>query len=117
MISSMSDSSAGLINYVVRMVTPMKREFGYTLDVPQFLHSRPYAIDVIKLALQSQDLRLRDCATYLEGKMFGPRNSVPETLVPASAALAAVTEPQTSSHPSEAQLRAKILDKYKTGLR
>lgn len=121
----MDEPDSRFMNYVVRMVTPMKREFGRTLDVSEFFNNRPYAIEVIQQALQSKDERLRECAAYLEGKMFGPRNSSREVKAPdaAPSATPAPAAPTTASAPaqanelSEQELRARMLAKYRSGLR
>jgi hypothetical protein len=125
MVLIMDEPDSRFMNYVVRMVIPMKREFGRTLDVSQFLNDRPYAIEVIQQALQSKDERLREYAVYLEGKMFGPRNSSPGAAASNAAAPSAspaptppaATAPAQAGEPSDAQLRAKMLAKYKSGLR
>lgn len=104
------------MTYLVRMVTPMKREFGRTLDVRQFLVDRPYATEVIHEALQSKDERLIGYAQYVQSTIFGPRSN------PSSSgqALVASSEPESSSVEREERsekLKAKVLDKYKSGLR
>jgi hypothetical protein len=111
-----------IMNYVVRMVTPMKREFGCVLDVSQFLNSRPYAIEVIQQALQSRDERLREYAVYLESKMFGPRASDLAGVATPSSGTASPMQAATphaaeASLRDEAALRAMMLAKYKSGLR
>lgn len=125
MVTSMGETDSQIMNYVVRMVIPMKREFARTLHVSQFLHDRPYAIEVIQQAMQSKDARLRDYAVYLEGKMFGARNTsgparTPDaafTAAPAAAAAQPAPAAADASVSSDAQLRAKMLTKYKSGLR
>ena len=115
---AMSDSD--LMNYLVRMVIPIKREFGRTLDVQKFLVDRPYAVEVIHEAMQSHDPRLQEYAAYVQGKVFGPRSGggrlvsevmhkVPEPVVPGF-------QPESTSATME-DLHKKRLDKYKTGLR
>jgi hypothetical protein len=126
MVLIMDEPDSRFMDYVVRMVIPMKREFGRALDVPQFLNNRPYAIEVIEQALQSKDERLREYAAYLEGKLFGPRNSssagvrTPDAGA-APAATPAPASPQAApaqaSESSHAELRARMLAKYKSGLR
>lgn len=61
------------INVAVRMVTPLRREFGRPLDVSHFLHDAAYARSIIDLAKSSKDARLRGYAIFLEGRMgLGP---------------------------------------------
>lgn len=116
------------MNYAIRMVIPMKREFGLALDVPHFLHDFAYAKEVLDVASSSQDDRLREYAEYLQTKLFGPRNS---TMQPAQSASAGPATPQPtapqaagptpadseSGEQTEAQMRAELMKKYKKGLR
>jgi hypothetical protein len=106
-----------LMAYAVRMVIPMKREFGRSLNVHQFLHDLPYANEVIQEALNSKDERLRSYAAYAQTKIFGPRSS--DALAPAGSASApavAAAPAATETEISE-DLRAKAIARYKSGLR
>jgi hypothetical protein len=69
------ESDSDFLNYAIRMVVPMRREFGRSLDVPKLMHDDVYATEVIEQAKQSQDARLRDYAHYLDTKMLGPRSA------------------------------------------
>lgn len=60
-----------LMDYAVRMVMPMLREFGRAMDVTHFLYNGPYAREIITLALTSRDARLRAYAIFLNMQMFG----------------------------------------------
>ena len=62
-----------VLNFVVRMVVPMRREFGRSLDVQRFLHEPEYAAAVLEQALASRDQRLRDYAEYVKRHMGGAR--------------------------------------------
>lgn len=114
-----------LMNYAVRMVIPMRREFGCQLDVSTFLQDFGYARQILAQARSSSDGRLREYAHYLESKMFGPRNGPHRAS--AAAAAAAVGSPPPSVAPappapadapvSEAEMRARMMAKYKGGLR
>ncbi|HSV45369.1 MAG TPA: hypothetical protein VLJ58_06215 [Ramlibacter sp.] len=119
-----AEPDSDVMNYVVRMVIPMKREFGRALDVGQFLANRPYAIEVIQQAMLSKDDRLREYAVYVQGKLFGPRTGAPAgTADRAPAAKAGTPAPAPAHHaepspsPTDEELRAKMLDKYRSGLR
>lgn len=124
MTMSMAEPDSDIMNYVVRMVIPLKREFGRVLDVNAFLASRPYAIEVIQQALLSKDERLREYAVYVQSKLFGPRASS-HTEVQAAAtgakagapAPARTADPAPAPPPTDEELRAKMLDKYRSGLR
>ncbi|WP_144289899.1 hypothetical protein [Ideonella sp. A 288] len=123
-----------LMNYLVRMVTPMRREFGRQLDVQQFMHDFEYAADVLREALRSQDPRLVDYARYVQDHLQGPRSGHAPPTPPAAAApsktpaapaiappgAGAVQAPPSAAAPTgptEDELRARILKKYTSGLR
>ena len=74
-MSAPDPGNSELMNYLVRMVVPMRREFGRQLDVRHFLHDLAYARDVIQQALTSQDARLLQYAKYVEEHHLGPRNA------------------------------------------
>ena len=67
------EKDSQLMNYLVRMVVPMRREFGRSLNVGQFLHDFSYAREVLAEALRSQDPRLVDYARYVERRTHGAR--------------------------------------------
>ena len=69
----MSSNDSQIMNYLVRMVVPMRREFDEVLNVQNFLHDQVYAQDVLKKALSSQDSGLRERAEYISKLKFGPR--------------------------------------------
>ncbi len=113
------DHDSQLMNYLVRMVVPMRREFGRQLNVGQFLHDFSYAREVLDEALRSQDPRLLDYAKYVERRLHGPRIADSATAAPAPAAPApeAAAAPPPAGSPSAEELRARVLKKYTTGLR
>jgi hypothetical protein len=116
----MTPPDSDLITYAVRMVIPMKREFGRSLDVHQFLHDLPYATQVIEEALNSKDERLRGYAAYAQTKIFGPRSSEPLAPKPAAAPEAppaAAAAPAVGETEISEDLRAKAIARYKSGLR
>ena len=53
---------AQVLDAVVRMVVPMRREFGYSVDVQAFMRDAAYAQQVLGQALTSQVQRLRQYA-------------------------------------------------------
>lgn len=136
----MNDDHSKVMNTLLRMIVPMRREFGRNLDVKHFLHDLEYRQDVISQALQSQDTRLRDYAQYVDKLMAGPRMAAQPPTPPAAstAAAAAAAAAANSSPPSiiesmfpanagpstqaepkskEDELREQIMRKYTTGLR
>jgi hypothetical protein len=115
-MSSGGDDSQ-LMNYVVRMIVPMRREFGRSVDVQQFLHDFAYAKEVIDEALTSQDARLREYANYVQQRYHGARvaDSPPQP-TPAAAPKAKAADAEGTGT-EEAELRARMLKKYTSGLR
>ena len=116
-------SNSELMNYLVRMVVPMRREFGRQLDVRHFLHDLEYAREVIEQALSSQDPRLLQYAKYVENHHLGPRNaSNAPAARPADEAAAAASphvpnEVAPSANPTPEEMRERVLRKYTSGLR
>lgn len=112
-----------LMNCAVRMVIPMRREFGRALDVPHFLHDLRYAKEVLDEARGSQNPRLREYAEYLTGKMMGPRNAgapaaaVARQISEASTKEAAASPPCASDLSLEKEAKQIMLAKYRSGLR
>jgi hypothetical protein len=118
-MSSGGDDSQ-LMNYVVRMIVPMRREFGRSVDVQQFLHDFAYAKTVIDEALTSQDSRLREYANYVQQRYHGARvaDSPPAaSAAPAAASAKVKAADADSTAADEAELRARMLKKYTSGLR
>lgn len=125
----MSSDDSKIVNYLVRMVVPLRREFGQHLDVQHFLHDLDYAQDVLKKALSSQDTRLREYGEYVSKLRLGPRIGesgdipipMPKTAskTPSSAPAPAASPAQSTSgsEPTEEELRARIMKKYTSGLR
>jgi hypothetical protein len=110
-----------LLNALVRMVVPLRREFGRQLDVQHFLHDLAYARDIIDLALSSKDTRLVEYARYVETRRFGPRiaqagpSSAPAADPPAAPIPAAPAA--APAKPTAEELRARVMKKYTDGLR
>jgi hypothetical protein len=129
-----SAGDSDVVNNVMRLVIPMRREFSISLDLQRFMRDATYAKEVIEKALVSSDAKLRERADYLRGKIFGVRAEVTvkavslmSTSLPVSAPVPAVSAPAgiASVEPialpveeeSEAAMRARMMSKYKTGLR
>lgn len=115
---------SGIMNYALRMVIPMRREFGRALDVQHFLHDLAYAKEVLDEARASQNPKLREYAAYLDKKILGPRNSAAPS--PSVAKPTIESAPSTSEKAPEfedSQLSAAeeakqlMLAKYRSGLR
>jgi len=116
-------SHSDLMNYLVRMVVPMRREFGRQLDVRHFLHDLEYAREVIQQALSSQDPRLLQYAKYVEDHHLGPRNASNVAAPRSADRAAAPAAPHTpnevapSANPTAEEMRERVLRKYTSGLR
>ena len=115
----MEAKDSSIMNYVVRMVVPMRREFGRQLDVAQFLRDASYARDVLDEALKSQDQRLLDYARYVNGRLHGARiaTPAPSTISPPTSPGAILPAKAAAALTAEDELRAKVMRKYTTGLR
>lgn len=128
-MSSLFTSSPGdgdIMNVAIRIVTPMRREFGRSVDLHHFLHDFDYAKEVLEQAKSSQDERLRGYALTLESRLLGPRYSSPMTPRSATAPVqpaapsAAKSENKDQSGAAaltEEEMRARMMSKYKSGLR
>jgi hypothetical protein len=60
-----------LINVLVRMVVPMRREFGCVIDIQQIRTDASYARDVVQQAMTSQVERLREYAKIVDHHLQG----------------------------------------------
>jgi len=114
------DSGHGdVMNYLVRMVVPMRREFGRQLDVGRFLHDSAYAGEVIAQALSSRDARLLQYTRFVQQQHLGAPDST--DAVPSPSANAPQpgepVELPLSASPSPAELREQVLRKYTSGQR
>jgi hypothetical protein len=129
-----SAGDSDVVNNVMRLVIPMRREFSISLDLQRFMRDATYAKEVIEKALASSDAKLRERADYLRGKIFGVRAEVtvkPVSLMSASVPVSVPSAPvviasvasvepvavPVSEEESEAAMRARMMSKYKTGLR
>lgn len=118
-------ADGGLMNIALRMVIPMRREFGRALDVQHFLHDFAYAQEVLTEARTSQNPKLREYAQYLDGKLLGPRNaSAPAPAVSeriasltADAPTASKSETAQTEQQTDDEARQLMLAKYRSGLR
>ena len=124
---SVPPPESSVLNFVIRMVVPMRREFGRSLDVQLFMRDADYARSVLEQALASRDQRLRDYAEYVSRHLGGARQvdpprvetTTPMVLDPLGPPAAAVPAAPAgaAAEPTEADLRARMLKKYTTGLR
>jgi hypothetical protein len=117
----MTTNDSEIMNYLVRMVVPMRREFGQKLDVVQFLHDSGYATDMLELAHTSQDPRLKEYAQYVQERHHGARvadsASAEKTTGASGPKKSATSAPSAATKTVEEELRAKVAKKYTSGLR
>ncbi len=71
-----------LMNYAVRMVIPMRREFARQMDVSHFMHDDAYAREIIEQAGTSTNARLRGYAALLAARMSGAPAAGPAAATP-----------------------------------
>jgi hypothetical protein len=129
---AVDDPQGKVMNTLLRMIVPLRREFGRNLDVKHFMHDFEYRQDVLDQAMRSQDTRLREYAEYVQRLMSGPRTAANPPAPPAAEPRASIIE-NISTPASEAagkagaksdgkksredELRDQIMRKYTTGLR
>ncbi|MFN9101902.1 MAG: hypothetical protein ACK5WT_04125 [Betaproteobacteria bacterium] len=112
-----------ILDCVVRMVVPMRREFGRQLDVQQFMRDRDYAHTLIAEALTSRDARLVEYAQYVSQRLLSARVAAappqaPKADTSAPPAVGSSAEPTKSAGQTlEDELRNRVMDKYRRGLR
>lgn len=139
----MQDDRSRVMDTLLRMIVPFRREFQRHLDVQYFLHDFTYRQDIIQQALNSRDARLRDYAVYLQKVTSGPRvagarelapgapasppaaaggsaqshGAFIETLTPQPPGAPAPAPGEEPAKSAEEQLRDQIMRKYTSGLR
>jgi hypothetical protein len=64
---------AALQDAFVRMVVPLRREFGVALDVQRMRHDIDYAQFAVELALHSESPALHHCAELVESYIRAAR--------------------------------------------
>ena len=131
MSTAMNTPDSSLMSCLVRMVTPMKREFSVALDVRQFMSEEAYARAVLDQALRSKDERLRQYAEYAETKVFGPRSGAeaaaaaapdmeterPLPSRPATLPAQAAASAELADDDGIEEMRAKMVARYRGSLR
>ena len=114
----MSTLDSRTLNYLVRMVIPMRREFGRNLDVSHFMHDTSYAREVLDRARQSVDPRLRDYAACVEKGMRSVRTEPPAPRCDEPVPVPVLAEASAPDVGQQAQaLKARIANKYIFGVR
>ncbi len=97
----------------LRIVVPMRREFGRSVNVQSLLDDPGYASEVLEMALSSNNERLRAEALYLQRMLGSPRQV---SAAPAPA-MAAVAEPDDAVDSERERLQALQAAKYRLGVR
>jgi hypothetical protein len=129
---AVDDPQGKVMNTLLRMIVPLRREFGRNLDVKHFMHDFEYRQDVLDQAMRSQDSRLREYAEYVQRLMSGPRTAANPPAPPAAEPRASIIENISTPASEQAgktdakgegkksredELRDQIMRKYTTGLR
>ena len=119
-------SKQPVMNYVLRLVIPVKREFGISLDVPQFMADRRYATEIlnqVKGSTNPELLKNVAIITELIG-ISSPSNPIlpnaqVEVTPPAAVANEAAPPQKIDSSllTPEEEARQIMMAKYKSGLR
>ena len=103
------------IELAIKLVVPMRREFGRSVRVEHMLSDPNYAQAVLAVAATSQNERLREQAQYLQGLLGGPRSVSAPPATPPEAGASAVGG--LSVDDETAYLEALKAEKYRRGLR
>jgi hypothetical protein len=129
---AVEDPQGKVMNTLLRMIVPLRREFGRSLDVQHFMHDFEYRQDVLDQAMRSQDSRLREYAEYVQRLMSGPRTAanppappkadakaapIIEDISPAADATSKGDDKAAGKKSREDEMRDQIMRKYTTGLR
>ena len=107
------------IHQAIKLVVPMRREFGRSVRVENMLSDPAYAQAVLDLALTSDNERLREQALYVQRMLPGPRGgtSVSESAGSSGSPAAQATGAEPSVDTDRAALEALKAEKYRRGLR
>lgn len=103
------------ITHALKMVVPMRREFGRNVNVQTMLSDRQYAHEVFEMALSSSNAQLREQAAYLQRLLGGPRQVAAAPAAAAAPPARAAAEPGVDSELG--RLQALQAAKYRAGLR
>ena len=66
-------NTSDFITHALRIVVPMRREFGRSVNVQAMLDEPGYARDVITLAMSSTNPQVRTEAEHLQALLAAPR--------------------------------------------
>lgn len=108
-----------LITLVMRMVVPLRHEFGKAINVERVLDDKAYALSVIELAHTSNSEQLRRYGEYLAAMIMGPRATAafPPATAAAPQAVPAAMPAAEAPDPEFELLLAGRMGKYRGGLR
>ena len=90
-----------LLDVLIRLMTPFRRQFQQSLDVNRFLVDATYAIDVVDRLLRADDPKILGVGEFLRSRLSGDARaqSLPASQVnpPASLATPATPTPLPAS--------------------
>lgn len=76
----MPATDAELLNALIRLMTPFRRQFQQSLDINRFLVDGTYAKDIMDRLLSSDDPRILGAAEFLRGRL--PSETAQQVSVP-----------------------------------
>jgi hypothetical protein len=113
----MTVDQSTFIHQAIKLVVPMRREFGRSVRVENMLNDPAYAQAVLELALTSDNERLRELALYVQRMLPGPRGGALESPASSGPSAAQATLAEPSVDTDMAALEALKSEKYRRGLR
>jgi flagellar motor component MotA len=104
-----------VMDALVRLMTPLRREFNFSLDAQRYVSDKDYADSVLRMTLSSQQESVKEMALYLSSEMK-------KVAKEKNSALASQPTQQPVNRVEEigdleAQARAKMMEKYRQKLR
>jgi hypothetical protein len=111
----MGQEFLSVMDALVRLMTPMRREFNLSLDAARFIADQDYAIGMLKTAASSQQPNVQDIVTYLKAEVN--KQVVLSKSLEAGKQVEKQTTENVEDNDLEAQARAKMMEKYRAKLR
>ena len=113
----MGKSNSDIIALVMRMVVPVRHEFGKNIDIQHLLSDSQYAESIIVMASSSRNEQLREHARYLESMIHGPRGNAQPAAGPSRPGPALSGQDEAAENAERDKQRQALLQKYRSGLR
>ncbi len=110
----MAENQSEIISRAMKLVVPMRHEFGLRVNVMNLINDSTYAESVFQMASGSGNERLREEARYLQRMIFGPREGPG---VPGATGARPPAAPSPLDQSARDQALADRAAKYTRGLR